>query len=64
MLDFQSKQEKVNHCVEMVECHIQKALLAFLHTHDQYLIKDYFTNTVLTPTETAKILAQTNLNAS
>lgn len=37
--------------------------MKFLTTHDTDLVKQFFTNTVLTPTETAHILAKANLQA-
>ena len=40
------------------------AFAKFLSTHDTDLVRQYFTNTVLTPTETAHIIAKANLAAA
>ena len=37
------------------------AFAKFLNTHDTDLVRQYFTNTVLTPTETAHIIAKANI---
>jgi len=55
------KQEKVDEVLERVESQVEQALSRFLTTHDTDLVKQFFTNTVLTPTETAHIVAKANL---
>ena len=46
-----------------VESQVEQALSRFLTTHETDLVKQFFTNTVLTPTETAQIVAKANLQA-
>ena len=55
------KQEKVEEALARVESQVEQALSRFLTTHDTDLVKQFFTNTVLTPTETAHIVAKANL---
>ena len=57
------KYEKVQELHELLDKQVNHTLIQFLSTHDNDLIKQYFTNTILTPTETAKIIATTNLQA-
>jgi hypothetical protein len=57
------KYEKVQELHELLDKQVNQTLISFLSTHDSDLIKQYFTNTILTPTETAKIIATTNLQA-
>lgn len=49
--------------MKRVDEQINVSLMKFLSTHDTDLVKQFFTNTVLTPTETAHILAKANLQA-
>ena len=49
--------------MKRVEVQLDQALSKFLGTHETDLVKQFFTNTVLTPTETAQIVAQANLKA-
>ena len=49
--------------VNNMDYRLLNQLNQFLKTHDIDLVKQFFTNTVLTPTETAQILAKANLNA-
>lgn len=49
--------------LRQVDDHVHTHLMKFLQTHDTDLVKQFFTNTVLTPTETAHIVAKANLHA-
>jgi len=40
------------------------SLTSFFTTHDIELVKNYFTNTVLTPSEVGNIIANANLKAA
>ena len=46
-----------------IDLHVHTQLNKFLQTHDTDLVKQFFTNTILTPTETAHIVAKANLHA-
>ena len=61
--DQSGKQEKVDEILMRVEDQVSKCLNKFLKTHDTDLVKQFFTNTVLTPTQTAQIIAKVNLQA-
>ena len=54
-----AKQERVEEILNRVETQVEHALSRFLTTHDTDLVRRFFTNTVLTPTETATIVAKT-----
>lgn len=58
-----AKQEKVEEIMNRVESQVEQVLSRFLTTHETDLVKQFFTNTVLTPTETAQIVAKANLQA-
>jgi len=47
--------------VMKVENHIQKAVNKFISTHDQDMVRQYFTNIVLTPTEVGQIVSKINI---
>ena len=60
------KENKVNEILTKYDNQIQNQVLKFLNTHDIDMVKSYFTNTVLTPTEAAQIItkAQATGNAT
>ena len=58
------KQDYMQEVIERTEDQVQNTLTKFLTTHDIDLVKQYFTNTVLTPTEVAHIIAKTNAQIS
>jgi hypothetical protein len=47
------KENKVNEILIKYDNQIQNQVLKFVNTHDSEIVKNYFTNTVLTPTEAA-----------
>ena len=47
------KENKVNEILTKYDNQIQNQVLKFVNTHDSEIVKSYFTNTVLTPTEAA-----------
>lgn len=47
------KENKVNEILTKYDNQIQNQVLRFVNTHDSEIVKSYFTNTVLTPTEAA-----------
>jgi 4-alpha-glucanotransferase len=57
------KEKKIAEIMSRVEYQVQNNVMKFIATHDVDLVRQYFTNTVLTPTETAQILAKANLDA-
>lgn len=56
--DHQEKEQKINEILLKVENQVQNAVMKFVNTHDSDIVKSYFTNTVLTPTEAAQIVAK------
>jgi len=63
MAELNEKQFKMEEIMKRIEDHVHVDLMKFLQTHDTDLVKQFFTNTVLTPTETAHIVAKANLHA-
>lgn len=57
------KQNKMDEILKNIDKHVHTQLTKFLSTHDTDLVKSFFTNTILTPTETAHIVAKANLHA-
>ena len=47
------KENKLNEILTKYDNQIQLQVLKFVNTHDCEIVKSYFTNTVLTPTEAA-----------
>ena len=52
------KENKVNEMLAKYDNQIQNQVLKFVNTHDTDIVKNYFTNTVLTPTEAAQIVTK------
>jgi len=52
------KETKVNEILIKYESQIQYQFIKFVNTHDTDMVKSYFTNTVLTPTEAAQIVTK------
>ena len=52
------KENKVNEILIKYDSQIQNQVLKFVNTHDSEIVKNYFTNTVLTPTEAAQIVVR------
>lgn len=63
LAELSEKQFKMDELLRQVDEHVHAYLMKFLQTHDTDLVKQFFTNTVLTPTETAHIVAKANLHA-
>ena len=63
MTEINQKQNKLDKIFSRMDQQVNQNLKTFLNTHDVNLVKQYFMNTVLTPTETAQILARANINA-
>lgn len=63
LAELTEKQFKMDELLRQVDEHVHTHLMKFLQTHDTDLVKQFFTNTVLTPTETAHIVAKANLHA-
>lgn len=58
--EVDEKQSRLDSMLAVIDKH-NFVMNKFLQTHDVDLVRQFFTNTVLTPTETAHIVAKANL---
>lgn len=57
-MDVQSKSEIITELHDRYEDQVNKNIMKFIYTHDIDLVKRFYTDSVLTPTEMALLVAK------